>query len=181
MIGDLMCDCFKPSYTDYDFGYGVGVMGHLMHEYDHVGFHIFSDADISDGQSCLRLMGPLRERLKAEIRRASEQPLEEMSPFEESSKTTEDFRKGYVAGLNEMYQGLIDLARLMINHPEETLDVKLIHDWAEDWQKNTKSFISIKFQYLLRQTWVWVTTSESCQSRWLGCVTTARHRLVIVG
>jgi hypothetical protein len=63
-----------------------------------------------------------------------------LSQFEDSSKTTEDFRKGYVAGLNEMYLGLIDLARLMINSPEETLDVKIIHDWAEDWQEKHEKF-----------------------------------------
>jgi hypothetical protein len=39
-----------------------------------------------------------------------------------------------------MYQGIIDLTRLMINHPEETLDVKIIHDWAEDWQEIHQKF-----------------------------------------
>jgi hypothetical protein len=134
-----MCECFKPAYSDFDFGYGLGVLGHLMDEGDHIGFHLFQDGDINDERSYLGHMKVLNEGIKAEIDRASRVPLEGMPQFVVSIPSG-DFQRGYLAGLNEMKKGLLELSLLMINYPKKTLEPQIIVDWAYNWQEKHKQF-----------------------------------------
>lgn len=148
MIGDLMCECFKPAYSDYDFGYGLGVLGDQMSEEEDFAVKLFSGSELHsfglgfENEDYLKLLDLKIHNLKAELLRAGEEPFQEIPAFRITWNPAKDFQEGYVAGLNQMLGSLTGLGRLLTSEENSASDYfeDIIFPWAEKWQETNTDF-----------------------------------------
>ena len=137
-----MCECLKPAYTEHDFGFGLGVLGHQMSDVENLGFRLFSGVNPSQNEDYVLRVDALIDNLNLELRRAKEVPLEEIPDFKVTWSPTEDFQSGYVSGLSEMLDGLLKLQQMISAEKGKGTDyfAAAIYPWAEAWQENYRKF-----------------------------------------
>lgn len=139
--GDSMCECFEPTYNDYEFGYGLGVLGHLMNEDEHIGYTLFRDVPI-ERFALLGRVSALTDGLGTEINRASQKPFEEIADFQITWTDADDFRVGYLKGLNDIRASLLELYKKISNPNRASTDYAYdeIEAWAKKWQTSQQAF-----------------------------------------
>jgi hypothetical protein len=138
---DTHCDCLEPVYSDYDFGYGMGVLGHQMTSYPE--FHNVWGLDYkSNYYFYLTRVDDLIQGLDKEFDRANAEPFEELPEFKITLGEVDAFHQGFLAGLAAMREGLNDLKELVISRIR--LDSEGIHEevisWAEKWKEDNRKY-----------------------------------------
>lgn len=137
-----MCQCFKPAYSDYDFANGLGVLGHLMHDIEHIGFELFSGV-ATDADSSLAHLNVLTAQLSMEQERARQEPFDEIPQFKITWSPADDFQQGYLGGLSEMLHELGELRKMITSarnsNPNVNAFNEVIYSWAEKWQQDNES------------------------------------------
>lgn len=142
-----MCDCFKPAFSDYDFGFGLGVGGDNFTPDKAFAYSLFAGVDFGNNNQVIGHLTALVDSLTREIDRASAGELTEIPQFGIYWSPIVDFQNGYVAGLSSFRDALMKLlykSKMSLGIPD--IFEELVLPWSDIWQSDNSKYDFLKVE-----------------------------------